>query len=136
MAAAIGTPPQEAYMQLVRRFPLLSIGDDRHLAAALEVIDHLVEQETRSDAEEAYLGALTDLVEIYEQAHVIMPPVSGIEAVRYLMAENGLAQHDLAPLFGTDSLVSEVLSGKRRLAMSHIRNLARHFGLPADVFLT
>ena len=136
MAAATGTPPQEAYIELVRQFPLLSIDDDRRLAAALAVIDRLVEQETRSDAEEAYLAALTDLVEFYEQAHVVIPPVSGIEAVRYLMAENGLTQRDLAPLFGADSLVSEVLSGKRRLAMSHIRNLARHFGVPADVFLT
>jgi HTH-type transcriptional regulator / antitoxin HigA len=37
-------------------------------------------------------------------------------------------------LFGSPSIVSEVLSGKRRLSLSHIRKLAERFGLPIDVF--
>lgn len=51
------------------------------------------------------------------------------------MAENGLTQADLVPLFGAPSAVSEVLSGKRRLALDHIKRLAVHFGLPADIFI-
>ncbi len=39
------------------------------------------------------------------------------------------------PIFGTPSIVSEVLSGKRRLALTHIRRLAARFGVPADVFI-
>jgi len=31
--------------------------------------------------------------------------------------------------------LSEVLSGKRRLALAQIQKLAAHFGVPADVFL-
>jgi len=85
--------------------------------------------------EEEYLRALTDLVETYENVHVTIPPTSGVEALRYLMQEHGLAQADLAPLFGTRSIVSEVLSGKRHLALSHITLLSEHFGLPADVFM-
>jgi HTH-type transcriptional regulator/antitoxin HigA len=64
-----------------------------------------------------------------------MPPVSGVEALRYLMAENGLTQADLAPLFGSPSIISEVLAGKRRLALAHIARLAGRFGVPADVFI-
>lgn len=56
-------------------------------------------------------------------------------ALRYLRAENALTQADLAPLFGGPSVISEVLAGKRRLALSHIARLAAHFGLPADVFI-
>jgi HTH-type transcriptional regulator / antitoxin HigA len=51
------------------------------------------------------------------------------------MEENGLTQADLVPLFGAASIVSEVLSGKCRLALAHIQRLAVHFGLPADVFI-
>ncbi|MGH2343992.1 MAG: helix-turn-helix domain-containing protein [Chloroflexota bacterium] len=127
-------PIGEKYLTLVRRFPLLSIHDDTHLAQALEVIDRLIDNGTRSEDEEAYLQALTDLVETYENAHVPFPPRSGVDALRYLMEENNLAQHDLAPLFGSPSTVSEVLSGKRRLSLSHMRKLAEHFGLPIDVF--
>jgi HTH-type transcriptional regulator/antitoxin HigA len=51
------------------------------------------------------------------------------------MAEHELTQAELAPLFGAPSIVSEVLSGKRRLALSHISRLAERFGVPADVFI-
>lgn len=125
----------DEYLSLIHTFPLISIRDDTHLVEALSVIDGLLEHTQRSTAEELYLGALTDLVETYENAHVDMPPTSGVDALRYLMAENGLTQADLVPLFGTPSVVSEVLSGKRRLALDHIRRLSAYFGLPADAFI-
>ncbi len=125
----------DEYLELVRTFPLEHIQDDAHLDAALSVIDHLIDKPERSEAEEAYLLALTDLVETYEDLHVIIPEVSGVAMVRNLMEENGLTQADLAPLFGSASIVSEVLSGKRRLALSHIERLSEYFGLPADVFI-
>ncbi|MDE3228343.1 MAG: helix-turn-helix domain-containing protein [Chloroflexota bacterium] len=126
---------EEEYLALVRAFPLLSIRDDAHLAAALAVADKLLEQPTRSVAEEAYLSALTDLVEVYEAVVIVIPPVSGIAALRYLMEENGLRQHDLAHLFGAPSIISAVLAGKRRLALAHMERLAEHFGLPITVFI-
>ncbi|HEY7022470.1 MAG TPA: helix-turn-helix domain-containing protein [Ktedonobacterales bacterium] len=126
---------EEEYLELVRNFPLMSIEDDTHLSAALAVIDGLVEKPARSVAENVYLAALTDLVEIYENAHVALPPVTGVEALRYLMEENGLTQADLAPLFGAPSIISEALSGKRRIALTHARRLAAHFGLPVSVFI-
>jgi HTH-type transcriptional regulator/antitoxin HigA len=135
MSAIQDKTTEEEYLALVRTFPLLSIRDDAHLAEALAVIDRLTDKAERSAAEEAYLAALTDLVETYETAHVVIPPTSGREALRYLMEENGLSQVDLVPLFGAPSVVSEVLSGKRRLALTHIRRLADYFGVPADVFI-
>jgi HTH-type transcriptional regulator/antitoxin HigA len=51
------------------------------------------------------------------------------------MEENRLKQSDLAPLFGSPSIISEVLSGKRRLALAHMERLAEHFGLPITVFI-
>ena len=126
---------EEEYLELVRAFPLMSIVDDTHLAAALAVIDRLVEKSDRSVAEDVYLAALTDLVETYENAHVPLPPVTGVEALRYLMEENDLAQADLAPLFGAPSIISEALSGKRWMALTHGRRLAAHFGLPVSVFI-
>lgn len=125
----------EEYVTLVRAFPLVSIRDEAHLNAALELLDRLMAQATRSVAEEAYLGALTDLVEVYENAHILIPSASGVAALRYLMAENELRQSDLAPLFGAASIISEVLSGKRRLALAHMEKLAAHFDLPISVFI-
>ena len=136
MAAILDKTTAEGYLALVRAFPLVSIRDKAHLSEALAVIDRLLDRPQRSMAEEEYLRALTDLVETYENAHVTIPTVSGVEALRYLMEEHGLTQADLAPLFGTRSIVSEVLAGKRRLALSHIARLAERYGVPADVFIT
>ena len=135
MAAILDETTEEEYLALVRAFPLVSIRDEAHLAAALAVIDRLLDRPRRSTAEEEYLRALTDLAETYEHAHVAIPTVSGVEALRYLIEEHGLTQADLAPLFGSRSIVSEVLAGKRRLALSHITRLAERFGVPADVFI-
>jgi HTH-type transcriptional regulator/antitoxin HigA len=119
----------------VRAFPLVHIRDDAHLDAAVAVIDHLIDKSARSSAEEAYLGALTDLVETYEEAHVAIPARSGLDALHFLMEANGLRQADLVPVLGRKSLVSEVLAGKRRLALSHVRKLADYFGVSADTFI-
>ncbi|SEJ41953.1 HTH-type transcriptional regulator / antitoxin HigA [Azotobacter beijerinckii] len=75
-----------------------------------------------------------DLIEAYDEAHRPMPKVSGVEMLRYLMQEHGLTQTDL-PEVGVQSVVSELLSGKRLLNVRHIRALSERFGVPADVFL-
>jgi HTH-type transcriptional regulator / antitoxin HigA len=134
MPTMLDSAVEAEYLAMVRAFPLISIRDDEHLEEALAVVERLLNTE-RSEAEDAYLGALLDLVEKYEDVHVNIPPLTGVEAVRYLMEANGLSQADLAPLFGTPSVVSEVLAGKRRLALSHIQKLAEYFGLPTDVFM-
>ena len=126
---------EEEYLELVRTFPLMSIEDDARLTAAFAVIDGLVERPNRSIAENIYLAALTNLVETYENAHIALPPTTGVNALRHLMEENDLTQADLAPLFGAPSIVSEALSGKRRLALTHARRLAAHFGLPVSVYI-
>lgn len=86
---------EEEYLALVRAFPLLSICGEEHLSEALAVIDRLTDKPRRSAAEDAYLSALTDLVELYENAHIEIPPVSPEDALRYLMEENRLTTDDL-----------------------------------------
>jgi len=51
------------------------------------------------------------------------------------MQAHTLKQRDLVDVFGTPSIVSEVLSGNRRLATSHIRKLSERFHVPAELFL-
>jgi HTH-type transcriptional regulator/antitoxin HigA len=125
----------EEYLALVRAFPLAHIRDDAHLDAAVAVIDRLLDKGERSPAEEMYLDALTDLVETYEEAHVAIPARSGVDALRFLMEANDLRQVDLVPVLGRKSLVSEVLSGKRPLALTHIKKLADYFRVSPAVFI-
>ena len=125
----------EEYLALVRAFPLAHLRDDAHLDAAVAVIDRLRDKGARSPAEEMYLDALTDLVETYEEAHVRIPARSGVDALRFLMEANDLRQVDLVPVLGRKSLVSEVLGGKRPLALTHIKKLADYFRVSPAVFI-
>jgi len=130
------TSPLDAdYRQLIEAFPLVSIQDDAHLDEAVAVIHRLLDQGPLSSGEEAYLGALTDLVETYEDAHVVIPDVSGVRLLRHLMDANDLTLADLAPLLGTPSMAADVLTGKRRMTLAHIQRLSERFKLPADAFI-
>ena len=59
-----------------------------------------------------------------------MPPN---EFLRQMMEERGLRQADMTEL-GSQGVVSEILSGKRRLNVRQIAALAGRFGVPESVF--
>jgi HTH-type transcriptional regulator/antitoxin HigA len=63
-----------------------------------------------------------------------LKPATGIEALEELMEANGLRQKDLVSIFGTPSIISEVLNGKRRLTTEHIRKLSRRFHVSPELF--
>lgn len=75
-----------------------------------------------------------DWVEAYDLEHWPIPEVSGVEVLRSMMQEHGLTQSDL-PGVGPQSVVSEILSGKRQLNVRQIRWLAEHFKVPVDMFI-
>ena len=79
--------------------------------------------------------SLGNLIEEWESQHYAMPPAaSGVEVLRFLMKENNIKQTEL-PEIGTQSVVSEVLNGKRQLNVNHISRLSARFGVPAGVFI-
>lgn len=129
--------PLDEYLSLVRAFPLTSIRDDAHLKEALAAIDVMLDVPDRSEAQETYLSALTDLVETYETAHVVFPPRTGLDALRFLMESNELRQEDLVPIFGAKSIVSEVLNERRerKLTLEHVKKLAAYFHVSPAVFI-
>ncbi|HEX3674381.1 MAG TPA: helix-turn-helix domain-containing protein [Rhizomicrobium sp.] len=51
------------------------------------------------------------------------------------MDQHGMTRADLAPLLGTASRVSEVLSGKRELSMTMVKNLRARFHVSADLLI-
>ena len=61
-------------------------------------------------------------------------PASPSEILRELMEANNLKQKDLVDVFGTPSIVSEVLNGKRGLTIEHIKKLGRRFHVSPELF--
>lgn len=75
-----------------------------------------------------------DMIEAYDELRRPLPKAGGVEVLRYLMREHGLRQGDV-PEAATQSVISEVLAGKRQLNVHHIRALSDRYRVSADVFL-
>ena len=77
---------------------------------------------------------ITDWIAEWDRTHHPMAEASGEEVLGYMMREHGMTQSDL-PGVGTQSVVSEILNGKRKLNLRQVRWLADHFKVPVDVFI-
>lgn len=88
-----------------------AIATDAELLATQEVIDSLIDRAELITDEQDYINVLGTLVYKYEQKHQPIPDIYGVELVKALLVELDLRQKDLVPIFKTESIVSEVLSG-------------------------
>ena len=86
-------------------------------------------------AERRIADLLTLLIEDFEEKHYALETSSPVEVLSELMQANNLKQKDLLDVFGTPSIVSEVLHGKRQLTTEHIRRLSRRFNVSAELFI-
>jgi HTH-type transcriptional regulator/antitoxin HigA len=100
----------------------------------LSVLDKLASKENPTKEEEKYAEVLMTLIEVYEEDHHSIPDSSPVEVLRALMDANDLRQKDLVPIFGSESIVSEILNKKRGLNKSHIEKLSKRFRISPAVF--
>ncbi len=107
--------------------------ENEHYLHLLEQLDSLGDRATPAQHKLAEL--LTMLIEDFEERNYALKPSSPLEALRELMRANGLKQRDLVDVFRTPSIVSEVMSGKRRLTTEHIRKLSRRFHVSPELFI-
>jgi HTH-type transcriptional regulator/antitoxin HigA len=131
MTSAISDDSNRAYERLTKRFPLRPIRDDEHNERAAKICDGLIDRRNSlNSAESDYLEVLTILIQQYESKwDSECASMSPRKFIQYLMDQNGLAQKDLVPEFGTPSRVSEFLKGERRLSLEQARRLSARFRL-------
>jgi HTH-type transcriptional regulator / antitoxin HigA len=101
----------------------------------LEVLQILDDKPHPTPAEKALAALLTLLIEDFEERRYVLKPASPIEHLQELMAAQDLKQKDLVDVFGTPSVISEVLHGKRQLTTEHIRRLSERFHVSPELFL-
>jgi HTH-type transcriptional regulator / antitoxin HigA len=105
--------------------------NERHIAMLAE----LDRKGSRlSAAERRMAELLTLLIENFEEKHYALKAAGPLNVLNELMLSNDLKQKDLLDIFGTPSIVSEVLCGKRNLTTEHIRRLSRRFHVSPEVF--
>ena len=135
MATTVARTLPDSYFKLVRKFPLTRIQDDEHLAEAQTFLDNLLSQELDGGGD-AYLDALSDFIENYENENEPAPDAPPEDVLRELINSSKLSQHQLSKAVGiAQSTISAVLNGSRKLTTDHIMKLARHFNVSPAVFL-
>ena len=110
------------------------ITSDRQHREYLSVLDKLASKPEVTADEDKYAQVLITLVEAYEEENHRIPNASPVEVLRTLMHANDLRQKDLASIFGSESVVSEVLSGKREINKKQIQRLSERFNVSPAVF--
>lgn len=98
------------------------------------LLDGLLRKKQRTAEEKRLAELFTLLIEEYEQRYAPSRAAGPVDILRHLMEANGLRQVDLLDVFGTPSVISEVLRGKRELSKAHIAKLSERFHLSPAVF--
>jgi HTH-type transcriptional regulator/antitoxin HigA len=125
-----------AYAALLAKAPPRVIRSDEQNEAYIEALYAMEQRKGRRSREERELAdLLTLLIEDYEAKNYSLPKASPLEVVEFLMEQHGLKQKDLVDVFGTASIVSEVMRGKRELNKEHIRRLSERFHVSPELFL-
>jgi len=132
---SFGSDFQSAWSRLTKDIPLSRIHTRKQydrVVCAMEYLADLVNDDPKHS-----LAGLLEIFEVivddYDRVHHQIPSISGIELLRNLMMEHGLKQTDLTEI-GSQGVVSEIMSGKRRLNKRHAAFLAKRFSLSEDLF--
>jgi HTH-type transcriptional regulator/antitoxin HigA len=125
----------KTYRELCSLLLPRKIHDETDLEATQEIMDALAVLPVRTPDQDDYLETLVELVEAYEDQAVKLSKRSGLETLKFLLAENKLTASDLSRILGTDiSLGYRILTGERSLTTHHIKKLAQHFHVGPEVF--
>ncbi len=129
MSTALANPTD-----MIRRGAPRLIHTDEELAQYTEELFKLTAKSRPTPEEEEAIELLTLLIERYEAERYPVPDADPIDVLRFLLDQNGLSQRDIAAELGSESTVSLILSGKRRLNRGHIERLSRRFHVSPSVF--
>lgn len=125
---------QEAYRELVARKLPHVIHTEEENEQYIAELEALYSQEVLTPEEKQLAELLTLLIEKFEERYQIEPAATPIDVLTSLMDAHNLKQNDMLDIFGTKSIISEVLSGKRDLSKTHIQRLASRFRVSPELF--
>jgi HTH-type transcriptional regulator / antitoxin HigA len=117
--------------------PVFSVPhNEKDYKKLVELLDSLIDEV--GDNEKHPLSSLMEtigsLIETYESRHVSEPDGNPAAALSALMKEHGLKQSDLLEI-GSQGVVSEILSGKRKMNLRQIKILSERFKVSPAVFI-
>lgn len=124
----------------ISKIEIHPITNEKEFKRASDIIDLLIDADQIEDIVErdkalVILEAITILANEYEKKHFPLPTPDPIEAIKERMEQLNLTQKDVAPYFGSESRVSEVLNKKRTLSISMVRKISTNLQIPANILI-
>lgn len=80
------------------------------------------------------METIGSLIETYESRHIKEIEGNPIDSLKALIKEHRVKQSDLSEI-GSQGVVSEILSGKRKLNVRQIKILSKRFNVSPEVFI-
>ena len=126
-----------AYGELLAKVQPHPIKDDREYDRLTAEVGRLMKRgdDRLSTEETSLLEMLSILIEDYDRKHYPLSPAQPHKMLAFLLEQRGLEPHDLWPVLGSKSRVSEILSGKRAISKAHVKKLAAFFHVPVDLLI-
>ena len=102
----------------------------------MEFMNSLMEwlRHHKDDRATSLLRVIANNIHEYENKKYPSKKLLPVDMLKFLMDEHGLSQNDL-PEIGSQSLISKILNGERKLTLEHIHYLSEHFGVSPIVFI-
>lgn len=105
---------------------------------SLAIVERLMDkgEDNISPEEGRLMELLVQLIEEFEdKAYPMGETSTPLSILKSLIEDHELKQKDLVDIFGSQSVVSEVLNGKRGIGKNHANRLSGRFNLPVDLFI-
>jgi HTH-type transcriptional regulator / antitoxin HigA len=125
------------YTGLCRMLTPRPIHDKVDFENVAEITDAMAGHKLTTDQED-YFDLLCRLIEDYDKDQVQLdtPKVTALDALQHLLDAHDMSAADLARLLDVHrTLGAMILRGERQLTLAHVRTLAKHFSVSADLFL-
>lgn len=113
------------------------VRDEAHYQRLLDFVAEAVEEIGDRDDHPLWslVAMIGDRLRDYEnREHPWPETATSASVLAFLITEHGLNQRDL-PEVGTQSIISEIMSGKRKLNLRQVKALSARFHVPMDVFV-
>ncbi|PMO57302.1 DNA-binding protein [Vibrio breoganii] len=100
-----------------------------------ELMDFLMDTaKSETDISMMFAQSIADRIEEYEREFLEMPKVPAVEMLAGLIDIKGIKQADLKHI-APQSVVSEILNGKREINIRQAKGFAEYFDVSVDTFI-
>ncbi len=114
-------------LKILNHYYMQIITNEQELIATKNQINSILDQRNITQDDRDYLRVIGTLVYNYEQQHEIIPTLTGIPLLQALLEESNLQPKDLTSILQSESIVLDILNGKRQLTANQIQDLAVFF---------